>query len=56
MQEWFLKFYKRHGMRPRIQWGYFSMLWKSPDSWRRFAVNARAFFLFSLTNRRWQHE
>ena len=56
MQKLFLTFYKRHAMRPRIQWGYFTMLWKSPDSWRRFMSDARAFFLFALNNRRWQHE
>ena len=54
LQELFTLFYKRHVMRPRTQWGYFSMLWKSPDSWRRFLADARAFITFAFNNRRWQ--
>jgi anaerobic magnesium-protoporphyrin IX monomethyl ester cyclase len=52
----FLRFYKGHAMRPRTLWGYFSMLWKSPDSWRRFMANAGAFIRFGINNRRWQKE
>ncbi len=55
LEKLFLRFYQRHAMRPRTTWGYFSMLWKSPDSWRRFAVDASAFVRFALNNRRWQN-
>ncbi len=54
LQKLFTLFYKRHALRPRILWGYFSMLWKSPDSWRRFRADARAFVAFACNNRRWQ--
>ncbi|MFH0881105.1 MAG: radical SAM protein [Lentisphaerota bacterium] len=53
LQALFLEFYKRHVKRPRTLWGYFSMLWKSPDSWRRFAKDAGSFFRFARSNRRW---
>ncbi len=56
MQALFMEFYKRHAMRPRTAWGYFTMLWKSPDSWRRFAADAGAFFSFARSNRRWQDD
>lgn len=54
LQTLFTRFYKRHVLRPRTQWGYFSMLWKSPDSWRRFWADAGAFVAFAFNNRRWQ--
>jgi radical SAM superfamily enzyme YgiQ (UPF0313 family) len=54
LQALFREFYKRHILRPRILWGYFAMLWKSPDSWRRFAADAGAFLSFARSNQRWQ--
>ena len=54
LQELFQEFYKRHAMRPRTMLGYAGMLWKSPDSWRRFIADAGAFISFARNNRRWQ--
>jgi len=48
----FTEFYKRHYTRPRVLWGYATMLWKSPDSWRRFAGNLGSFWRFARTDRR----
>ncbi len=42
----FILFYKRHFQRPKVWLGYLSMLWKSPDSWRRFLGNLGAFLRF----------
>ena len=51
--EFFFKaFYRRHFLRPRIIWGYLSMLWRSPDSWRRFLKNLIPFIRFARSNRR----
>ena len=54
LQELFQQFYKRHAMRPRTMFGYTTMLWKSPDSWKRFIADAGAFIAFARNNRRWQ--
>jgi anaerobic magnesium-protoporphyrin IX monomethyl ester cyclase len=48
----FDEFYKRHYMRHRVMWDYFSMMWRSPDSWLRFWRNAGSFLRFALSNRR----
>ncbi len=48
----FLEFYKRYYMRPKTLWNFVSMLWKSPDSWRRFMANAGSFLTFARANRR----
>lgn len=48
----FKQFYKAHFMRPRILWTYFSMVWKSPDSWRRFFLNLKDFLTFALSGKR----
>lgn len=53
LQVLFLEFYKRHFKRFRTLWGYITMLWKSPDSWRRFLADAGSFFSFARSNRRW---
>jgi len=52
MEELFIDFYKSHFMRPRVLFGYVAMLWKSPDSWRRFLVNLPSFLRFARSNRR----
>ena len=52
MEELFIDFYKRHFMRPKVLLGYVSMLWKSPDSWRRFLANLTGFLKFAKTNKR----
>lgn len=48
----FTNFYKDYFLRPRTLWGYVTMLWKSPDSWRRFLANFYGFIRFALTSRR----
>ncbi len=52
LEELFTAFYRAHFMRPRTQWGYVQMLWKSPDSWCRFLGNLRSFLSFAFSNRR----
>lgn len=48
----FLEFYKRHFVRLRVLGDYVSMLWRSPDSWRRFVFNLFRFLSFARTNAR----
>lgn len=48
----FQAFYRRHFMRPRVLWGYLAMIWRSPDSWRRFWLNAGSFLRFARSNKR----
>jgi hypothetical protein len=51
--EFFFKaFYRRHFLQPRILWGYITMLWRSPDSWRRFLRNLIPFIHFARSDRR----
>jgi radical SAM superfamily enzyme YgiQ (UPF0313 family) len=45
-------FYKKHFLRPKVLWQYVTMLWKSPDSWRRFACNIITFVRFAMTDKR----
>jgi len=52
LEELFLQFYKSHFMRPKILWGYITMLWRSPDSWRRFLKDAGSFLKFAGSNKR----
>ena len=52
----FVEFYKRHFQRPRVLAGYVAMLWKSPDSWRRFVLNFGGFLSFTRRNRRLAEE
>jgi anaerobic magnesium-protoporphyrin IX monomethyl ester cyclase len=48
----FTEFYKRHYTRPQVLLGYAAMLWKSPDSWRRFAGNLGDFLRFAKSSER----
>jgi radical SAM superfamily enzyme YgiQ (UPF0313 family) len=52
MEELFQKFYKAHFMRSRVMCGYVTMLWRSPDSWFRFARNIVDFLKFARSNKR----
>lgn len=52
LEELFQQFYKSHFTRPRVLLAYAAMLWKSPDSWRRFALNAGSFLRFAHSSRR----
>ncbi len=56
MEEMFIDFYKSHFKRPKVLWGYITMMWKSPSSWRRFVRNAFSFLKFTRTNRRLMDE
>jgi anaerobic magnesium-protoporphyrin IX monomethyl ester cyclase len=48
----FTLFYKKHILRPRGLWHYFTMIWRSPDSWIRFLSHLMAFLKFAWTNKR----
>ncbi len=52
MEELFIRFYKTHFQRPKVLFGYLSMIWKSPDSWRRFLGNLLGFMSFIKSNKR----
>lgn len=52
LEELFIRYYKTHYMRPKVLLGYVAMLWKSPDSWRRFAANFFDFIRFARSNKR----
>ncbi len=51
LEKLFTEFYKRHFMRPRVLLGYVAMLWRSPDSWRRFLGNLGDFLRFARGGR-----
>lgn len=53
LEKLFIEFYKNHFKRNRVLLGYLSMLWKSPDSWRRFIGSGAAFIRFALSNKRY---
>jgi len=42
-----LEFYRRYFSRGRTILGYASMIWKSPDSWRRFWIDLPTFLRFT---------
>ncbi|MFA5514734.1 MAG: radical SAM protein [Desulfuromonadales bacterium] len=48
----FNTFYQRHYSRPKVLLGYAAMLWRSPDSWRRFAGNFGSFLRFTRSSER----
>jgi hypothetical protein len=52
LEELFIRYYKSHYQRPKVLLGYVAMLWKSPDSWRRFLANFFDFMRFARTNQR----
>jgi len=53
MEKLFIAFYKAHFKRNRVLLGYLAMLWRSPDSWLRFAGSAGQFVRFALSNKRY---
>lgn len=53
LERLFIEFYKSHFKRNRVLLGYLSMLWKSPDSWLRFAMSAGQFLRFAVSNKRY---
>ena len=48
----FMEFYRRYYTRPKTLWNFVAMVWKSPDSWKRFIANAPRFLRFACANRR----
>ena len=52
MEELFNHFYKSHFQRPKVLLSYVTMLWKSPDSWRRFVVDLVGFLSFIKSSKR----
>ncbi|NLC71435.1 MAG: radical SAM protein [Desulfuromonadaceae bacterium] len=52
LEELFTEFYKRHFQRPGVLMGYVAMLWRSPDSWKRFLLNLGDFLRFARSSQR----
>jgi len=52
MEALFIDFYRSHFMKTKVLTGYVAMLWKSPDSWKRFLRDIVGFVRFAFTNRR----
>jgi radical SAM superfamily enzyme YgiQ (UPF0313 family) len=52
LEELFRLFYKKHFMKPDVLRGYTSMIWRSPDSWRRVIFNLLNFLKFAISNKR----
>ena len=47
MEEHHREFYRRYFTRPQTLLNYTKMIWKSPDSWRRFWMNLPTFLRFT---------
>jgi len=56
LEELFNHFYRSHFQRPKVLWGYVTMLWKSPDSWRRFVADLVGFLSFIKSSKRLGNE
>ncbi len=56
LSDLFQVFYKTHFTRPRILWNYFTMLWRSPDSWRQFIGNLPQFLKFANSDNRLENK
>ncbi len=54
MEVLFIDFYKSHFQRIPVLAGYVAMLWKSPDSWKRFLKDLTGFLRFAKSNKRMQ--
>jgi anaerobic magnesium-protoporphyrin IX monomethyl ester cyclase len=54
MELLFIDFYKSHFQRIPVLAGYIAMLWKSPDSWKRFLKDLTGFLRFAKSNKRMQ--
>jgi len=52
LEKYFSRFYRAHFMRIKTLWNYFTMLWRSPDSWRRFIGNLGGFIRFAKSDKR----
>lgn len=56
LEELFADFCRAYYKRNKVMWGYFSMLWKSPDSWKRFLASLPLFVRYVFTARRMNEE
>jgi anaerobic magnesium-protoporphyrin IX monomethyl ester cyclase len=57
LEELFQEYYRNHFSRAKVLWDYFTMLWRSPDSWIRFFRNFGNFMKFTRhTNRLMEEE
>jgi len=52
----FRRFYRSYFMRPKVFMGYLTMLWRSPDSWRRFLGDLASYMKFITTDERLLHD
>jgi anaerobic magnesium-protoporphyrin IX monomethyl ester cyclase len=52
MERLFVEFYRSHFLRPGVLIDYLSMMWRSPDSWKRFLSHLHHFLRFARTDRR----
>jgi len=52
LEELFRLFYRKHFMKPEVLRGYTSMIWRSPDSWRRITFNLVNFLKFAISDKR----
>jgi anaerobic magnesium-protoporphyrin IX monomethyl ester cyclase len=52
LEKLFVRFYRKHFMRPKMLLGYIAMIWRSPDSWKRFLTDFGGFFRFVRTDTR----
>jgi anaerobic magnesium-protoporphyrin IX monomethyl ester cyclase len=52
LEELHVSFYRQHFKRPRVLLDYAAMLWRSPDSWRRFIINFGSFIRFARSGKR----
>ena len=52
LEQLFQTFYRNHFKRHKVLLGYVAMLWRSPDSWRRFLASLPSFLRFTRVNRR----
>ncbi len=52
LEKLFIEFHRVHYRRAKVMWDYFTMLWRSPDSWVRFMKNLKHFLKFARSNKR----
>jgi coproporphyrinogen III oxidase-like Fe-S oxidoreductase len=52
LEKLFIRFYRKHFMRPKMLFSYLTMIWRSPDSWKRFLTNLGGFLRFVRTDSR----
>jgi hypothetical protein len=52
LEKLFIRFYRKHFMRPKMLLSYLTMIWRSPDSWKRFLANIGGFLRFVRTDNR----